>query len=173
MALYKSPAIGIIESETAEERKCFGVDIGKRIAELRTASGMSQQALADALFVSRDLVSKWESGMRRPDYRTIERIAEVFRISADSIVEKKDLVFEELSDCFPDDPGIPEEQLIAVLNDFLRKSKAKNADVFLKRYYFQKSVTEIAGEYGIGENHVRSSLSKMRKKLKTEFSKEV
>ena len=148
------------------------MNIGKRIAELRTTNNISQQALADLLFVSRDLVSKWENGMRRPDYQTIEKIAEVFRISVDSIVEKKDLVFQELSDCFPEKYEMSEDRLTAVLNSFLRKLKPINADLFLKRYYFQNTVTAIADEYGIGENHVRSILSKMRKRLKKEFAKE-
>ena len=90
----------------------------------------------------------------------------------DSLIEKKDLVFEELSDCFPEDSEMSEERLTAVLNSFLRKSKPRNADLFLKRYYFQNTVTSIADEYGIRENHVRSILSKMRKRLKTEFAKE-
>ena len=148
------------------------MNVGKRIAELRAANDMSQQTLADLLFVSRDLVSKWENGLRRPDYQTIERIAEVFRISVDSLIEKRDLVFEELSDCFPEGSELSEERLTAVLNSFLRKSKPRNAELFLKRYYFQNSVTAVADEYGLRENHVRSILSKMRKRLKTEFAKE-
>ena len=128
------------------------MNVGKRIAELRAANDMSQQTLADLLFVSRDLVSKWENGLRRPDYQTIERIAEVFRISVDSLIEKRDLVFEELSDCFPEGSELSEERLTAVLNSFLRKSKPRNAELFLKRYYFQNSVTAVADEYGLREN---------------------
>ena len=94
------------------------MNIGKRIAELRTTNDISQQALADLLFVSRDLVSKWENGMRRPDYQTIERIAEVFRISVDSLIEKKDLIFEELSDCFPKVPNCPKNGLPRLLTLF-------------------------------------------------------
>ena len=52
------------------------MDIGGRIAELRKEIGLTQQELADRLYVSRQLVSKWESGDRRPDYKTVEKIAE-------------------------------------------------------------------------------------------------
>ena len=58
-------------------KEVFSLNIGKKISELRNKNGMSQQALADSLFVSRDLVSKWENGTRRPNYRMIEKIAEV------------------------------------------------------------------------------------------------
>ena len=148
------------------------MNVGKRIAELRAANDMSQQTLADLLFVSRDLVSKWENGLRRPDYQTIEKIAQLFGVSVDTIVDKEELFFDELSECFPEGASITEDQLVCVLNSFLRKSKPRNADLFLKRYYFQNAVTAVADEYGLRENHVRSILSKMRKRLKTEFAKE-
>lgn len=148
------------------------MSIAKSITELRTASGMSQQSLADALYVSRDLVSKWERGLRRPDYRMIEKISEVFNVSPDAIIDKKNFIYSELTECFSGGEDLSEEKLTNILNAFLRKQTAKNADVFVKRYYFMKSVTEISDEYGIGENHVRSILSKMRKRLKKYLGKD-
>ena len=62
--------------------------------------------------------------------------------------------------------SITEDQLVCVFNSFLHGLGKSKSDVFIKRYYFQKSVAEISSEYGIGENHVRSILSKTRKKLK-------
>ena len=142
------------------------MNIGETIVELRTADGMSQQTLADLLFVSRDLVSKWEKGTRRPDYRAVERIAEIFGVSADSIIDKGALIQKELADCFPEGVELSGEQLAGLLNSFLRGLSPRNADVFLQRYYFQRSVSEIHSQYGIGENHVRSILSKTRKRLR-------
>ena len=147
------------------------MDIGKTIAELRTASNMSQQALADSLFVSRDLVSKWENGARRPDYPTIERIAEVFDVRPDDILKKDEYLFEELAECIPADVEISEEKLTDILNVFLKKLRPGESDIFILRYYHLKSAAEVASAYGIKENHVRSSLSKTRKKLK-KFVKE-
>jgi len=142
------------------------VNVGKKIAEQRAANDMSQQTLADLLFVSRDLVSKWENGLRRPDYQTVEKIAQLFDVSVDTIVNKEELFFDELSECFPEDASISEDQLAGVFNSFLHGLGKSKSDVFIKRYYFQKSIAEISSEYGIGENHVRSILSKTRKKLK-------
>ena len=51
---------------------------GQIIAKLRSEAGMSQQQLADVLFVSRDLISKWETGRRLPDYHYIEIMADLF-----------------------------------------------------------------------------------------------
>lgn len=142
------------------------MNIGRTIAGLRMADGMSQQTLADLLFVSRDLVSKWENGTRRPDYRTVGRIAEIFGVSVDSIVDKEALIRDELAECFPAGTELSEEQLADVLNTFLRRQSPRSADVFVQRYYFRRSVSEIHSQYGIGENHVRSILSKTRKRLR-------
>ncbi|MBQ7171698.1 MAG: helix-turn-helix domain-containing protein [Clostridia bacterium] len=145
------------------------MNVGKTIAALRTANGISQQTLAERLSVSRELVSKWENGTRTPDYPTIERIAELFGVPADRILDKNDLVFRELSECVSAGGELPGETLSGIVNGFLRGLREKEADIFLKRYYFLETAAEIAGEYGLGENHVRSILSKTRKKLKKQI----
>ncbi len=142
------------------------MNIGKTVAELRADANMSQQALADALFVSRDLVSKWENGARRPDYKTIEKIAAVFGVSPDLFIDKDDLLFSELESCLPRGADLPDEKLTELLTAFLKGLRNREADVFVKRYYLLRSVETISKENGIKENHVRSILSKTRKKLK-------
>lgn len=142
------------------------VEAGKKITELRTASGMSQQTLADLLFVSRELVSKWENGTRSPDIPTAEKIAEVFGVPAETIIDPRDTVFGELYECVPGGVEITEGQMTAKLNVFLQSVNARNAGVFLKRYYLLRSVAEIAAEYKKSENHVRSILSKTRKRFR-------
>jgi len=47
------------------------------LRKLRTEKGLSQQALANKLFVTRPTVARWESGTRLPDAMMITRIAEV------------------------------------------------------------------------------------------------
>ena len=154
-----------MEIEKTDERG-ETVSISIAILELRTAENISQQELADRLFVSRELVSKWETGQRRPDFRTISQIAEIFHVPVKRIVDPDDLVFRELSGCMPKGGVLSEEQLPALLNRFLRGLPERESGVFLNRYYSLKSTSEIAAQYGIGENHVRSMLSKTRKKLK-------
>ena len=51
--------------------------LGERITELRKISGMSQYALAEAMGVSRQAVSKWESGASSPDAQNLIRLAEL------------------------------------------------------------------------------------------------
>ena len=53
------------------------------IVKLRTEKGWSQQELADRLLVSRSLVSMWELGSRKPDRFSVERMADLFGVSAE------------------------------------------------------------------------------------------
>jgi len=53
------------------------MSLGDRITELRKASGLSQYALAEALDISRQAVSKWESGQSSPDAANLIRLAEI------------------------------------------------------------------------------------------------
>lgn len=142
------------------------MNIGNTIAKLRAKNGLSQAGLADLLFVSRDLVSKWETGTRRPDYSTIEKLAAVFGVPPDDIADRNDVVFKELSECVPDGAEISEKDLKTVTENFLQSLGAREAGIFLKRYYYLKNHDEISIEYGIKSNHVRSILSKTRKKFK-------
>lgn len=148
------------------------MDIGRRIAEARAAANITQQELADRLFVSRDLVAKWEQGRRRPDHRMIEQLAAALSVPPDTIITRSECVFNELRSCVPKGAEIPEERLSSLISSFLRERPEKEANIFIRRYYLLESAAEIALRYGIGPNQVRSRLSKTAKKL-GEFLKEV
>ena len=47
-----------------------------------------------------------------------------------------------------------------------RSMKPAETGIFLRRYYYLQNTAEIAEAFGIRENHVRSILSKTRKKIK-------
>lgn len=53
------------------------MSLGERITELRNLSGLSQNQLAKAMEVSRQAVSKWETGQSAPDAMKMIRLAEV------------------------------------------------------------------------------------------------
>lgn len=59
------------------------IDIGVRIGIIRHAEKMSQWSFASALDVDRVVVGYWETGQRKPSYRTIKRICDRFNVSAD------------------------------------------------------------------------------------------
>lgn len=55
---------------------------GNRIKELRAARGLSQQQLADKMFVARGAVANWEAGRRLPDVSMVARLATCLGVDA-------------------------------------------------------------------------------------------
>lgn len=62
------------------------MDISQRLQSLRKKSGYSQEQLAEMLGLSRQAVSKWESGQGKPDVDNLIRLAEIYQVSADFIL---------------------------------------------------------------------------------------
>lgn len=60
--------------------------LAEKILQLRTAQNLSQGDLADRLDVSRQSVSKWETGQSVPDLEKIIRLADLFGVSVDELV---------------------------------------------------------------------------------------
>ena len=57
--------------------------VAERIQALRKAKGISQEELADKLGVSRQAVSKWESGQSSPDLEKIILLSTCFDVTTD------------------------------------------------------------------------------------------
>ena len=142
------------------------MDTGAKVAELRKAKGLTQQDLAGKLFVSRELVCKWENGERRPDYKMVEKIADALDVEAGNIVSEEDVIMEELSGCMPDGGIGDRKEAARLLNGFLRTLPDGTCDIFVRRYRFHERAEEIGARYGVGGNYVRSVLTRTRKKLK-------
>ena len=53
---------------------------------LRKQAGLSQEALAEKLGVTRQTLAKWENGESIPDIQRCDQIAEVFQINLDDLV---------------------------------------------------------------------------------------
>lgn len=62
------------------------MELKDKLKELRTKSNLTQEDLANQIFVSRTLVSKWESGDRYPSKDNLARLAVFFKISQDELI---------------------------------------------------------------------------------------
>ena len=75
-------------------------NLGFKIRELRKLKGISQEVLAEALCVSFQAVSKWETGAALPDVTFIPAIASFFGVSTDELFDydryKRDAKIEEI-----------------------------------------------------------------------------
>jgi len=62
------------------------MSLNERIQTLRKERGLSQETVADALDVSRQAVSKWETGQSNPDTKNLLALAALFQCSADELI---------------------------------------------------------------------------------------
>lgn len=69
-----------------KENFMIEIEFGEKLKKRREEKGMTQQTLADKLYVTRQAVSRWECGARYPDLITAKRIAEELEISLDELV---------------------------------------------------------------------------------------
>lgn len=69
--------------------------LGERIYRLRTGKEMSQGDLADALEVSRQSISKWETNGSVPELDKLVKLSEIFGISLDELVTGKEKAQQE------------------------------------------------------------------------------
>ena len=60
--------------------------LGEKIYRLRTEHNMTQEQLAERLGVSRQSISKWESGAATPELEKVRALAEVFSVSVDELL---------------------------------------------------------------------------------------
>lgn len=79
--------------------------IGEKIKELRIKHDLTQEKLADYLFVSYQAVSKWECGLSNPDLNLIEPLTKLFNVTSDELLgitpkEEIDFRYEELKNMY-------------------------------------------------------------------------
>lgn len=63
--------------------------LSEKIIRLRKGRGLSQEELAERLGVSRQAVSRWESGMALPDAGNLRQISRLFEVSADYLLDEE------------------------------------------------------------------------------------
>lgn len=63
------------------------MDIGERLLKLRKGVGLSQEEVANKLGVSRQTISKWETGESNPDFDKIIPICELYNITTDELIK--------------------------------------------------------------------------------------
>jgi transcriptional regulator with XRE-family HTH domain len=64
------------------------MDIGKKIKHLRLINNMTQEDIASQLFISRQVISKWELGKSLPDLTNLLALSNLFNVSIDSLLKE-------------------------------------------------------------------------------------
>ena len=65
------------------------MNLGQRIYELRTQKNLSQGDLAEALDVSRQSISKWETGSSVPELDKLIKLSQLFGVTLDELILDK------------------------------------------------------------------------------------
>jgi transcriptional regulator with XRE-family HTH domain len=69
----------------------FMVEFGEQLRRIRESKGMTQQTLADQLYVTRQTVSRWECGNRYPDLITAKKLASFLEVSLDELLSDDEM----------------------------------------------------------------------------------
>ena len=63
------------------------MEIGTQIRTRRIDAGLSQEELAEQIFVTRQTLSNWENGKTYPDINSLLRLSSIFKVSLDELVK--------------------------------------------------------------------------------------
>ena len=87
-----------------------------------------------------------------------------------------DIVLSELEECIASHSSIEDSidyaALIESINSFLSSLPSLNRIIFVRRYWYVSSISEIAEQYNISESKVKSILFRLRKRLKKHLGME-
>lgn len=68
------------------------MEFHEKLQELRKNKGLTQEALANELFVSRTAISKWESGKGYPSIDSLKEISKYFSVTIDDLLSSEELI---------------------------------------------------------------------------------
>ena len=68
------------------------MEFHEKLLELRKSRGLTQEELAEALFVSRTAISKWESGRGYPGIDSLKEISRFFEVTIDELICPREMI---------------------------------------------------------------------------------
>lgn len=68
------------------------MEFNEKLQELRKNKGLTQEQLAEALFVSRTAISKWESGRGYPNLDSLKEISRYFSVTIDDLICSEEII---------------------------------------------------------------------------------
>ena len=68
------------------------MEFNEKLQELRKQKGLTQEKLAEVLFVSRTAISKWESGRGYPNIESLKALSAFFSVTIDELLSGEELL---------------------------------------------------------------------------------
>ena len=121
-------------------------EFGENIRKAREEMGITQQTLADKLYVTRQAVSRWENGSRYPDLLTAKALAKSLDTTLDDLLTDDDMR------TFPEVNPVIEYPLTKRVQTALFAA-AFAINLILTMWYFFYNITDIRA-FGIGNESV-------------------
>lgn len=155
---------------------------GRKLHTLANRILFSQEDAEES--VSDTYLKAWNAiPPKRPQYfyaylAAICRNLSLHRLSRRQAAKRSAQVVEltqEMEQCIPDTrqaQRIEQRELSRMLDGFLGTLNQESRQIFLRRYWFGDSVSEIAARYGMTESKVKMQLSRTRNKLRVVLEKE-
>lgn len=113
------------------------MEFNEKLHQLRKHKGLTQEELADILFVSRTAVSKWESGRGYPNIDSLKEIANYFNVSIDSLLSSDELL------CLAEEDSRQKQQLLCDL--VFGSLDCSAAMVFFLPFFGQETGGQVLG----------------------------
>jgi len=91
------------------------IEFGEKVKRAREGKGMTQQTLADQLYVTRQAVSRWECGARYPDLLTAKKLSDSLEVSLDELLSGEERTIEaERAPVLDQRAGVVQTALLAL-----------------------------------------------------------
>lgn len=87
-------------------------EFGENLKRVREEKGVTQQTLADYLYVTRQAISRWEGGSRYPDLMTAKKMAQYLGISLDELLSDEDMKLYAEKNAIMESSGAKKVQLL-------------------------------------------------------------
>lgn len=92
------------ECDEKVSKEMYKMELSERLQFLRKKEDFSQEQLADMLGISRQAVSKWESGQGKPEIDNIIKLTQIYNVSADYILLGKEEITENKTEVSKNTP---------------------------------------------------------------------
>ena len=162
------------ETAIADLQKRYGV-AGETVAKnLLHSTADAEECVNDAL------LRMWNSiPPQRPTSLWAYFVKTIRNLSLDRLRKQSaakrtglTLVLEELEEVIGTDGDWQEGQVLAVIEDFLRKEEPENRALFLRRYWRGESIADAADAVGLSAQAAKMRLSRMRSRLREKRKEE-
>jgi len=119
--------------------------ISKKIIEKRKQIGMTQNELADALYVTRQAVSKWEMGKSLPSIEALIEMTELFDVTIDYMLDGSDLRDDDYASMFMQYPR--ESVIYRFINSNHLNDQIKNIFYLLSTKERKQMIDQVINGY--------------------------